>query len=221
MDRALRSPRLFTLLSKGRTLRFSKGQTIDTAGAAIHMVTKGFVKRYRISDSGSLGVQIIYGSQDVFSLTKVYNVLLQQSLYDGPETYFYTAMSDTQVISLGTDRLLQAAKDDPLLYQELFSEAGRHLKSCVHTIENMSIRSSYNRVAHQLVFFAQEFGEATGEGVHLTLPLTQQDIADLLGMTRETVTMAIIKLRSSGLISGSRHLVVTDLMQLTAAAYGD
>jgi CRP-like cAMP-binding protein len=221
MGQSIRSPRLFNLLSKGKILQFAKGQTIEASEdrAAIHMVAQGFVKRYRIANSGALGVQIIYGSQDIFSLTKVYKALLGQSLYDGPETYYYTAMSDVRLLTLSADRLMEAMKQDALLYQELFSEAGRHLKSCVHTIENVSIHSSYHRVAHQLLYFAREFGEATEEGERIALPFTQQDIADLLGMTRETVTMAIVKLRQQGLVTGGRQLVITSIEELANEAY--
>lgn len=221
MDQTIRSPHLFDILSKGKMLRFSKGQTIDAAqsGASIHMVVRGYVKRYLISNSGSLGVQMIYGPEDVFSLTQVYKVLLGQSLYDGPETYYYTAMGDVRLMALDASRLIETARNDPLLYRELFSEAGQHLKRCVHTIENISMRSSYVRVAHQLLFLAQEYGEPTPEGVYIKPPLTQQDIADLLGMTRETVTMAITKLRSKDIVQGARQLMVTDMSKLAAEAY--
>lgn len=183
------------------------------------MVIKGHVKRYMITNTGSLGVQIIYGPQDVFSLTKVYSLLLDQSLYDGPETYYYSAMSDAQLYALDAETFAKGVEEDPLVYKDLFSEAGHHLKTCVHTIENISLGNAYARVAHLLLFCVREFGEKTSGGVKLALPMTHQDIADILGATRETVTKSVVKLRENGIIGSSRQFVVIDQKALEAAAY--
>ena len=183
------------------------------------MVVKGYVKRYLILDNGSLGVQIIYGPQDMFSLTKTYDLLLGQSIYDGPEVYYYETMTDTQLYTLDAESFAQAVQKNPLLYKELFSEAGQHLKTCVHRIENISLGSTYVRVAHELLFCAKRFGIASPWGVKLTLPLTHQDIANIVGITRETVTKAIIRLRQDGLISDSRRISILDLKGLEQTAY--
>lgn len=182
-------------------------------------VIKGYVKRYKIGNDGSLGVQIVYGPQDVFSLTKAYRLLLDQSLYDGPEVYYYSAMSDAQLYCLEGEAFATAVGENPMIYRELFSEAGHHLKTCVHSIENISLPNAYARVAHQLLFFAKEFGERTPEGISPRMPLTHQDIADILGITRETATMSIIKLRKEGLISNDRQFSVLDFEGLEEAAY--
>ena len=221
MAQTIRSPHLHAVLSQGRLLRFKKGESVSSTAEHddVMLVVKGYVKRYMITNAGSLGVQILYGPQDVFSLTKVYGQLLHQSLYDGPEVYYYTAVCDTQLYSLQIDTLKEAAEQDPLIYKELFSEAGHHLKTCVHSIENISLGNAYTRVAHQLLFYAKEFGIRSGKEVTLAVPLTHQDIADVLGTSRETVTMAIIKLRDQGIISNNRRFSILNLDALEAAAY--
>lgn len=220
MPKSPRSPHIFNLLSRGRLLRFKKNQVISSTSDkdVIMLVIKGYVKRYFITDSGSLGVQIVYGPQDVFSLTKILN-LLGQSIYDGPEVYYYETMSDTQVYAMDINTFFEAVEKDPLLYKDLFAEAGYHLKTCVHSIENISLGNTYSRVAHELLFNAKEFGDDTKEGVRLALPLTHQDIADILGTTRETVSKAIIKLRQEGVIDDIRHFSRANLKRLEEIAY--
>lgn len=216
-----RSPHLSTVLSSGKLLRYNKGETVTSTNDpnVVHMVMKGFIKRYNISNDGSLGVQIIYGPQDIFSLTKTFRVLKNFEIYEGPENYYYTAMCDAQVYAYDLTTLMQRVKTEPVLYEELFCEAGHHLKSCVNTLENISLRNSYARVAHELLFFAREFGVKTEKGMQITIPLTHQDIADVLGTTRETVTMAIVKLRAKNIIDNLRQITVLDIDKLAAEAY--
>ena len=221
MDVSTRSPHLYALMSKGKLIRLKKGAQVGSTGEGhdFMMVVKGYVKRYMILSDGSIGVQIIYGEHDVFSFTKAYRKLLGQSIYDGPETYYYKTMTDTNLLAIDLELLKEAVQNEPVLYQELFSEAGAHLKTCVHIIENISLGNSYARVAHQLHFMAGEYGEKTSAGVKLKIPVTHQDMADILGTTRETVTLAMMKLRDKGLLGNSRHMVVTSMKRLAKEAY--
>ena len=216
-----RSPNLYNHFSQGRLLRFKKGQVIATTADinTIMLVVKGYIKRYSISNKGSLGVQIIYGPQDLFSLTKIYDLLLGQSLYDGPEVYYYETLCDARLYTLDADTLSLAIQQNPLLYKELFSEAGQHLNTCVHSIENISLGGMYQRVAHQLWFCAKKFGKKGREGTQLAVPVTHQDIADMLGATRETVTKAIVQLRAEGLVGDGRQFSVLDMQGLEQVAY--
>ncbi|HET6924237.1 MAG TPA: helix-turn-helix domain-containing protein, partial [Candidatus Saccharimonadales bacterium] len=60
-------------------------------------------------------------------------------------------------------------------------------------------------------------GEVHPQGIILKIPVTQQDIADMLSMTRETVTRQYARLKRNGLIAMDRHLVITNLPGLQAA----
>lgn len=221
MVKSPRSQSIYNILSKGRLLRFKKGQVIFSSDDSdlFMVVVRGFVKRYFITNNGSLGVQIIYGPYDVFPLSRMYRELLGQSLYDGPETYYYETMSDVQLFSMDAAAFAAEVQQNPVLYKELYAEAGHHLKTCIHSIENISLGNAYARVAHQLLFFAKEFGEESQEGIKLLMPLTHQDIAHILGMSRETVTKSIVKLREEGLISENRRFAVLDMQGLEDAAY--
>lgn len=221
MDNHVRSPKLAALMSEGRIRRLRKGGHISDADvrSGILLVLEGYVKRYRINSDGSLGTQIVYGPQDVFSLTEVFRSTLGQSIYDGPETYYYTAMSDVRLSYLGREELHLAVKSDLSLYRDLFAEAGQHLKTCIHNIENMSLNRMPTRVAHQLLFLARQFGYEGDEGTCIQLPLTHQDIADMLGTTRRTVTMAMGELRRQGLVLDKRPITVPDIGKLETRAY--
>ncbi|HUS26655.1 MAG TPA: Crp/Fnr family transcriptional regulator [Nevskiaceae bacterium] len=221
MSLSVRSPGLHALFSQGTIKQYARGETIGSTDQQdiLFMLVQGYVKRYMIRNDGALGVQIIYGPQDVFSLTRIFQLLLSQSLYDGPETYYYTAMSDVTVFTLNAVLLTDCMQTNPVLYRELFGEAGRHLKACVHSIENISLHAIYPRVAHELAFMLSEFGRSAGTGKKLPLNITHQDIADILGVTRATVSLAVGKLREKGLILPGRCFATPDLTALASEAY--
>jgi CRP-like cAMP-binding protein len=68
------------------------------------------------------------------------------------------------------------------------------------------------RLADLLVELTGTHGRATADGIHVELPLTQQDLAGLVGCSRESVARALVALRSRGLVStGRRSLTVRDV----------
>jgi len=216
-----RSPHLQELFAQGKLLSFRKDELVTSTDSKhqVMMMVEGYVKRYMITRSGSLGIQIVYGPQDVFSLTNVFELLLQQNIYDGPSIYYYQTMSAARLYLLDADVFCEAVQRDPVFYKELFSEAGQHLMTCVYNIENNSLINSYEQVAHGLLYYAKKFGIETEEGTKIGVPLTHQDIADILGITRQTATRAIIKLRNKGMISTDDGITVPDIERLERAAY--
>ncbi len=207
---------LTALMQNGTYYRRRKGQSIELYQdkASISLIREGYIKRYLISKDGTLGTQSIYGPGYVFPLTTALLALLDQRIYHGDETYFYEAITDVQIYSISRDELAAAAENQPLIYKEILFEAGRRLQSNIQQLENMSLKSAYQRVAHQLVFLAAQFGENTPNGTRIQIPLTHQDLADMLSLNRETVSRAISKLRERELITSDSRPIIPDLEQL-------
>jgi CRP/FNR family cyclic AMP-dependent transcriptional regulator len=217
----LRTPKLHELLLNGRKLHLSKGQVFQSSNdrQQLSLVTEGFVKRYSITSRGTLGIQSIYGKDDIFPLTPVFKLFFDQDIYHGDEVFYYEAMSTSEIFTVDNQTLKQAVDADNDLYKELFSVAGERLESNIRQLENLSLHNSHNRVAHIVYFFARRFGEKQKNGVKLNMPLTQQDLADLLGASRETISMAIGKLRDQKLLLNSRNIVISDMKRLRQEAY--
>jgi CRP/FNR family transcriptional regulator len=221
MTHTLRSPHLQALFSKGRVKKYIKGEVVCSTDdtQSLVLVKSGYIKRYKIATDGTLGIQIMYGPEDIFSLTHMYRLLLGQTIYEGLEVFYYESMGDCEVLHIKPEAMVEAIKTEPALHLELFAEAGRHLKSCVHSIENISLDSAHIRVAHQILFLAQTFGIPETDGTVIQIPLTHQDLADLLSLTRETVTRAITELRHKKLLAEGRRLIVKDIDRLKQEAY--
>lgn len=212
---------LHDLIHGGKKYKRNKGQVIQSTAEqkTINLIKEGYVKRYLISNAGTLGVEVIYGPRDVFPLTLMYKRLFNQDIYEGPEVYYYEAMCDTTIYTLDIEVLAQSVKDNPLIYRELLSESAKRLHSTLQGLENMTLRSSYKRVAHQLYYFAHRFGERKLGGTRINIPLTHQDIADTLSLTRETVSTCMVQLRKKKLIITGRYIIVPNLQKLQEEGY--
>lgn len=221
MDKFLENSDLFKFLRAGRNYKISKKQIIQTTGdrQVVNLVAGGFIKRYMITNDGSIGVQITYGRGDVFPLTLVYSTLYDQSIYHGRETYYYEAMSDAEVFTVNAADLKEEAQKNPQIHSDLLQVAGMHLESCVHSLENLALKTAYKRVAHQLVYFARSFGTKTARGIAIETPLTHQDLADILSLTRETVSTSMVELRKKKLILTGKQIIIPEIGKLQDEAY--
>jgi CRP/FNR family transcriptional regulator len=220
----IRDTELHKFLLRGRRYALGKQQVLQTTEdrQVVNIITKGYFRKYLIDNDGNIGAQIIYGPGDIFPVTLIYRKLFNQSLYNGLETFYYEAMSDAVVHSVDATLLADSVKAKPAMYVDLMQEVGRHLEFCIHSLENISLKKSEKRIAHLLWYFAKKFGAPTGQGFRIDMPLTHQNIGEILNITRETVSTNIKELRDAGLIKtspASRGIVVPDLEKLGEAAY--
>ncbi len=183
------------------------------------MVTKGFVKRYLISNEGTYGVQVIYGPGDIFPITLAFSALFKREINEGPEIYYYEAMTEVELYTLDESDLITAVENDPTLYRDLFAICGNRLHSTLQGLENLTLKSSYQRVAHELVYMAKHFGVKKNSGTVIQVPLTHQDIADMLSLTRETVSTAMVQLRKKKLINTGKAISVPDIEKLADESF--
>jgi CRP-like cAMP-binding protein len=210
-------PNLTSLLQGGTFYRRLKGQTLQTfERPTVSIIAKGYVKRYLIAKDGTVSVQSIYGPGYFFPLTTAFLALFEQRLSSGDETYYYEAVTDVEYYSLSVEQFALAAQQNPLIYKEMLYEAGRRLQSNIQQLENMALKNAYRRVAHLLVYFAMLYGQKAAGGTQLVVPLTHQDIGDMLDLSRETVSREIAKLKTRGLIATDKTIVIPDINALKA-----
>lgn len=221
MAMGLKTVALHELMMNGKLYNRTKGQVIQTTEneKAFYLVKSGYVKRYMISNSGSLGVQVVYGPGDFFSITQVFKMLFGRDVNDSPEVFYYEAVNSAEIYSMPIEDLLAEAEKNQLIYKDFFLVSGNRLHSTLHGLENMTMKNSYKRVAHHIYYFARRFGEKKASGTKINIPLTHQDIADMLSLTRETVSMNMVQLRNKKLIKPGRYLVIPNMEKLSDEAY--
>lgn len=209
------------LLDQAATLEVTRGETIITTEniQGIYCVKAGFVKRFLIKNDGSISVQGVYGPGDCFGMNYMFNSLVRKHFYNGSEVYYYEAINDVVVYALHGAKLHKALNKHPELYRDLFIIQAWHGLSDVWLLESRGIKSAQKRVAHIIYFYMDRYGVLLQRGWECRIPFIQQDLADILDLTRETVSIALNELKKQELIKGTRKIVVPDLGKLKELAY--
>jgi CRP/FNR family transcriptional regulator, cyclic AMP receptor protein len=85
-------------------------------------------------------------------------------------------------------------------------------------LKSLLFRSNRDRLIHFLLELAEKYGQRTPEGVLLGIKLSHQDLAGVIGSTRETVTVLLGELQREGRLSVKRRqVIVKDLARLAAS----
>ena len=104
---------------------------------------------------------------------------------------------------------------NPEIFFELTSHIVLRLGGIMQRMEYLAFGNAYQKVASIIMICAERFGEKEGTTIIIQVPLTHRDIANFLGLTRETASIEIKKLERKNLITyRGRHLVVKDISGL-------
>ena len=84
---------------------------------------------------------------------------------------------------------------------------GRRIRQFRGRIEQLSYKSAAARVARALVDLADENGVQDSRGTVIAFKLSQLDLANLVGLTRETVNMVLHDMQRTGLVESDRRVI--------------
>jgi CRP-like cAMP-binding protein len=185
----------------------------------LYYINTGFIKRYCVTEIGSRSLQAIYGPGQFFPLTPIFKNYLDLTLGESQATYLYEAMSDVEICKIPNDVLTAALEKTPELYKDLLFEAGQRLRSNIHSLENNAYQDAEKKIAHHVMFLAEEFGDDTRTGIQVgvTLPfkMTIQDFVDQLNVASEDAEAAIAHLKNLNiLICNQGSIVIPDMDML-------
>lgn len=182
--------------------RFSTGEIILHQGEvpdAAYVVSNGIVKAYNISSQGD---------EKPINFERKGDILASAWVFAKTDNnlFFYEAHTDCVVHLVPRDELINAIHGDNeiLIYlMDRFVAANAAKSLRLHALE---YSKAVDKVLHMMFYLCQAYGVEQHDGSYIIdLPLTQQNLANLLGLTRETTGMELLKLKKKGLISLSRH----------------
>ena len=124
--------------------------------------------------------------------------------------FFYSAFMDSEVYVVSRRRLLSFLHSHPNTLLDVYTDITRRLADLQYRVGAVAKPKAREKILHTLAFIADRFkARHSGEQVEVSLPLTHQDIADLVGLTRETTTATLRMLRDEGFVSyDRRHLLI-------------
>jgi len=142
------------------------------------------------------------------------------SLFDpGPRTATATAVTDTSVLGLGHDELEPWLTGRPEVAAQLLGALAQRLRRTNEAMADLVFSDVPGRVAKALLDLARRFGVQSEDGLHVTHDLTQEELAQLVGASRETVNKALADFASRGFLRlEARAVVILDIERLSRRA---
>jgi CRP-like cAMP-binding protein len=142
------------------------------------------------------------------------------SLFDpGPRTATATVVTDARLASLAHAALRPWIANRPEIAEQLLRVLARRLRRTNDALADLIFTDVPGRVAKQLLALSERFGSAEPEGTRVHHDLTQEELAQLVGASRETVNKALADFASRGWVRvDSRALTILDADRLARRA---
>ncbi|MCX8999780.1 Crp/Fnr family transcriptional regulator [Rhizobiaceae bacterium BDR2-2] len=133
------------------------------------------------------------------------------------------AATDTEICTFPKSLIERLANETPDLERRLHAQSLKELDEAREWMLTLGRKTAQEKVASFLHMIATHIDPENGEQNTFDLPLSRADIADFLGLTIETVSRQMTKLRKDGVIriENNRHVTVPCLERLNAAAGND
>jgi CRP/FNR family transcriptional regulator, cyclic AMP receptor protein len=174
---------------------FPRGHTVFAEGEPgdrLYIIVSGKVKIGRRSPDGRENLLTIMGPSDMFG---------ELSIFDpGPRTSSGTTITEVRAVSMDRDALRSWIQDRPEIAAQLLRVLARRLRRTNNNLADLIFTDVPGRVAKQLLELAQRFGHQEGDALRVTHDLTQEEIAQLVGASRETVNKALADFARRGWI---------------------
>jgi CRP/FNR family transcriptional regulator len=190
---------------------FSKGEEIFRPGQGagqVYIVRSGFVRLFKIlPDNRSINLGLL-GPNTVFA---------QEDGYDGLSTgATAVAMVDSTISIVDSEDLAGLIAESPDLAVAVVHGMNRRLTELQTLVEHLLLRDTAVRLVTSLYTLAKGFGRPTADGmVAITLPLTHQTLANMIGSNRVTVTRKLIELQRDGFVrSLGRNAIAVNMDRL-------
>lgn len=173
----------------------------------VYLLKRGQVRISRLHQDGKQVVLSILGPGDIFGELVVAGESQRSEVAE--------AMEATMLCVMHRQDFENVLRHQPDVHLKLTRLIGLRLNRIESRVEDLVFRSASQRLAHLVLMLAEQYGIPHPEGTRINLRLTQQDMANLLGLSRQTVSLTLNDWKEAGwLLSARGHLVVKNAQPL-------
>ncbi|MFZ5438059.1 MAG: Crp/Fnr family transcriptional regulator [Patescibacteria group bacterium] len=193
-----------------RTFTYKTGETIIQPGdklTTIYYLESGYVSQQVISENGEDFILNIFKPGSYFPISLV--------LQGSENEYFYESLTEVRIKKAPIKEVLLFLKNNPQAMEELLLRLSAGLNMLANRTEALVFGDAGRKVAATLYFTAQRFGKTKNKKTIINFPLTHKRIATMTGITRETVSIEMSKLKKSQIIDyQGKQVSVLDMKKL-------
>jgi CRP-like cAMP-binding protein len=189
---------LRVLASRFHPVRFARGEVIFREGEPaerLFLIDSGPVKLSIASLAGQEMLIGVLGRGQIFGELEVID--------RGQRAMDARAMEDARVYALDSDVFWTMLENRPALARRLLELMARRLRRADQISQDLVFFDAPTRLARRLLQLAEEHGEAVGDGeeIKVTIRVTQEELAQMIGVTRESANRLVASFAGRGWIS--------------------
>jgi CRP/FNR family transcriptional regulator, cyclic AMP receptor protein len=172
-----------------------------------------------LDDEGAKALRSLVTDVDLVRAERLFDE--GDSLFDPrPRTSSAVAVTDTRLAALAHDELLDWLTGRPEVSLHLLRALAQRLRRANDVMADLVFTDVPGRVAKALLDLADRFGEQTPEGLQVHHDLTQEELAQLVGASRETVNKALADFAARGWLTlSAKSVLIIDADRLAKRAH--
>jgi CRP/FNR family cyclic AMP-dependent transcriptional regulator len=186
--------------------------TAEQAGEAVYFILSGTVKVHVEQENGAdVIISILGPGESVGEMSALDHTSRSASV---------VTIEESELLWLDRDAFRRCLLAMPTLSYNQSCALSARLRRANEQIQSLATQDIECRVARQLLAFAEKYGRITPDGAtFIPVRLTQSDLANLVGATRESVNRIIVSYKERGYISVDqrRHITIHDSGALARA----
>jgi CRP/FNR family transcriptional regulator, cyclic AMP receptor protein len=198
----LRADQLTRLETCCRLAEFPRGSLIylpSDAGECCFLLAVGRVRIYSVTPDGKQSILAFMEPGDLFGELAIFEPARRDE--------FAEAAEKTRIVLIPGEVIRALATDNAALSFGITKLIGLRRRRIERRLRGLLFRSNRQRLIHLLLELAEQFGYPTGRGVQIAFKLSHQELASVIGSTRESVTLLLGELQKEGSIQVSRRRI--------------
>lgn len=176
-------------------------------GEALYFLLSGKVKISKLTADGREQILHILQAGDIFAEV----VLIDR----GPYPATAEVIEEAQVGMLRNDDVENLIRTNPDIALKILKVMSKRLRQAQVQVRDLALKDTYGRLASMLLILAKDHGGPCENGVKIDLSLSRQELANLIGTSRETVTRILSDFKRSKVIDiDKQEIVIIDEKKL-------
>jgi CRP/FNR family cyclic AMP-dependent transcriptional regulator len=190
------------LMAVARRRIFRSGEVIfhrDDPGQVLYVIKEGKVKISLISPEGQEISLVVFGKGECFG---------EFAILDGlPRSADAIALERVECYTLQRSDFHKTIMKNPKIAIQVMEVLSRRLRTTDQMVENLIFLDVYGRVAKKLLELADSHGSKVDDGIRIEVRLTQQELASMVGASRESVNKVMGYFTDKNFISTDKHRI--------------
>ncbi|MGE5679233.1 MAG: Crp/Fnr family transcriptional regulator [Pseudomonadota bacterium] len=182
--------------------KYGKGRIIfmeGEPGEAFFYVKSGLVKISKLSGDGREHILHILNEGHIFAEVTLF------SKTEYPATA--EVLEDAEIGIIKNEDLEKLIMENPGLALQLIKYLNKRLVEAHMKIRNLALYDTYGRTAQALLKLAEDYGKKSSKGIELDLNISRQELANIVGTTRETVIRALMAFKKEHSIDIDKNTI--------------